>query len=344
MSFRTEITNYADDHWFTPCADNIVWVFNGRINVKEEIAKRRLSPDEWKAAFLIYDGLLAGKPYKLEGLYLLRATDFETLPQPDLNASRFTGVDSCSYPMMIASWYDRAENLIPQPPYFGLNDCAHFVTECLAAGGIQQKTTGVGDLMRRLRGMSDTKTLALTVDAQRARGIINAGILKPGDVIIYSQDQNTHEHSAVYLGAGKVATHTKSNHPDHPLQGGKWDTSANPDHPLVTLIHFGSDDFSSIASRWVHGWWEVTTDGKTYFYYFDPSGPVRWSSRRPNDTARPLSFGEAEGVGYWFDLGAELKIAWQKTGSCELYEKPDETPNQLTGLLNSQTDSMMTKL
>jgi hypothetical protein len=71
---------------------------------------------------------------------------------------------------MISSWYDKndknganPEVLAQNPEYNGLNDCAHFVTQSLAAGGIHVETTGVPTLFNSLRAVPDVKTLAKTV-------------------------------------------------------------------------------------------------------------------------------------------------------------------------------------
>ena len=235
-SFRDQIKAYVDGHWMVPCQDGLVWVYYAAIDTNAEIAKHKKGG---VAVFLQYADATYGS---LEGLYLVPAADL-----PRVKSGKF---DASLYPnrKMISSWYDNSskntfnpEVQTQNPPYNGLNDCAHFVTQSLAAGGIHVETTGVPTLFNKLYARGDTKTLAKTVDAATAEVIINSGIMKVGDVVMYAKGKELH-HSVVYMGSGKIAMHTWANHPDHPTLHGDWKASATEDHPLVTLIHFSRDD------------------------------------------------------------------------------------------------------
>jgi hypothetical protein len=225
---------------------------------------------------------------------------------------------------MISSWYDlkdkngaNPEVIAQKPKCNGLNDCAHFVTESLAAGGINVRTTGVPQLLGMLRGLADTKTLALTVAVDAAERIVKAGIMDVGDVIIYSLTPTDHHHSVVYMGGEKIAMHTWANHPRHPTRQGDWKASASEDHPLVTLIHFGRDDGIPAAGTWLSGWWQVLWRGTTYYYYFDAKGHVGYTKQAPANTSQPLYSPESRG--YWFQIGFNIKNCWTRTGSLEVF-------------------------
>jgi hypothetical protein len=314
---RDKVKSYVDRNWMVPCEDNLVWVYYTSINVLAETQKRKLSPADWKAAFLQYPD---PKYTALEGLYLINTSSLGRVK---------TGVfDATKYPerVMLSSWFDKndknngnAEVTSQSPPYNGLNDCAHFATESLNAGGIDVRTTGVPTLLQSLRRRADTQTLALTVSADVADNIVKAGIMEAGDVIIYSLTPTDHHHSTIYVGNEKIAMHTWANHPDHPSIHGDWKKSATADHPLVTLIHFADD---SPGPLWMllQGWWEVTVTatGQKYYYFFKPDGWAGWTSKPPSSVNHAIV--GPEGKGYWFEDGMTIKVCWTETGSFERYD------------------------
>jgi hypothetical protein len=244
---------------------------------------------------------------------------------------------------MISSWYDKkdknernAEVMSQNPPYNGLNDCAHFVTQSLAAGGIHVATTGVSVLFHKLHSVPDTKMLAKQVEAEVAEPIVESGIMHTGDVIIYSLG-NEHHHSVVYMGNAKIAMHTWANHPDHPTLHGDWKASATGDHPLVTLIHFGRDDAVIPLHSPILGWWKVLTQGQTFYYHFERSGRVGYTSRKPAKLDHPIH--APEGKGYWFLDHHRLKICWTVTGGLEVLNAPGPGPHthlEGTGVIKSK--------
>lgn len=329
MSFRDDIKAYADKHWLIPCQDDAVWTYYTAINTKQEIAKRKLSPTEWTAIFLLYDGEKKGVSWKLEGLFLVKTINAPMAKARKLEASAFPER------IMISSWYDKQgdEKLTITPPFHGLNDCAHFVTECLAAGGVNVRTMRVPDLLKSLRDLADTKTLALTVPADAAERIIKSKIMKAGDVIIYSLNANSHAHSVVYMDNEKIAMHTSANHPDHPSIGGKWKESVTDDHPLVTLIHFGRDDGTPAAGPLLAGWWKVMWRSTPYYYFFEKNGKVSYTKKAPASTSQPIV--APDGKGYWFWAPLTIKICWTGTGSLEeLTFRPTMPDTHLEGTWN----------
>jgi hypothetical protein len=331
-TFREQIVSYVDDNWMVPCQDGLVYVYYGPINTKlKKDAQKKATGKDWEAAFLQYPDAKYGS---LEGLYLVPASDLAKV-----KGGQFA---IASYPdrKMLSSWFDKADKdganpevLAQKPADNGLNDCAHFVTQSLAAGGIHVETTGVGTLFYSLRGMTETKTLALTVEAGVAEPIVNAGILKPGDVFIYSKLNGKvmeHHHSVVYMGSAKIAMHTWANHPNHPSIHGDWKKSATDDHPLLTLIHFGRDDAPIAASSVMPGWWEAVWMSQTYYYHFDKTGHVAWTQKAPANTKQPISM--VRGKGYWFDQPHRIAICWTETGTLELVSvKPGQPATHLEG-------------
>ena len=345
-SFRQAIKAYVDENWTVPCKDNLAYVYYAGINTQKEIQDRRLNPGDWKAAFLLYDD---PKYTKLEGLYLISSANLARVKAGTLDANQ--------YPerIMLSSWFDAADKdaanpevMAQKPKYNGLNDCAHFVTESLAAGGVHVRTTGVPQLLSMLRGLADTKTLALTVSAGLADNIVKAGIMDVGDVILFSLTPTDHHHSTVYMGKEKIAMHTWANHPNHPTRKGDWKPSASKDHPLVTLIHFGRDDAPAVLWPFLVGWWAVTVPatGQKYWYYFKQNGWAGWTSRQPPSVNHPI-IGQ-EGMGYWFEQGMNVKICWTKTGSFETYDsvRPTDVGSFTGKWFGSQgvNDIQMTKL
>ena len=331
--FRDKIKGYADKFWFIPCKDNLVWAccMNRPINVQEEIKKRKLSDGEWKGRFLYYGSPEAGME---EGLFLVKGA----------NATNPKCFEASKFPdrIMLCSWSDKRESLPERPPYWGLNDCAHFVSECLGAADIKVPTPSAPVLLSLLRGLGETKTLGLTISKDNAERIIDSGIMKFGDVLIFSHDRQTHNHCTVYLGNGKIAMHTHSNHPDDPQWSGLWNLSANRNHPLVTLIHFGQDDSLTTAASWLPGWWKVTRQGITRHYYFDKNGRVGYSKQQPANSQRPIL--APEGKGYWFDSISKIKICWTTTGDLEEFSADGGKAGNMRGTWNDSPGVVAEKL
>jgi hypothetical protein len=295
-----------------PCEDGYVWVKDEGINTRNQIVKQKnATKKDWVAVFLQYsEGTVTQ-----EGLYLIPAGDLGKVTGGDFDAK--------SYPerKMISSWHDNKsedatnpEVVAQKPQYHGLNDCTHFVTQSLAAGGIHVETLLAPVLFDRLRGLADTKTLAKTVAASDAQAIIDSGLMKVGDVIVYTEGTH-HHHGVVYMGNGTVAMHTFANHPDHPKLHGEW--TLGDASQLVTLIHFGRDDAAILANSPLLGWWSVLRGGVPEFYYFDKAGHVGSTKRSPLKLNQPLYTPDRRG--YWFLEATKLRICWTDTGALEVF-------------------------
>jgi hypothetical protein len=300
---RTALKNYADTYWWRPCQDGIVY---GAPNVAAEMRRRGLSATEWTAVFLT-----PTSGAYIDGLYFLKNTHLSMMPGAGYAATSFPSSDCIE----VQNWN-------------GLVDCAHFVSECLRAGGIQgiYKTT-VRELVGKLRDASFTKTLAYSVDVSTAERIINSGIMKVGDIVAFCTASKTfspHGHSTVFMGSGKVCNHTHLNHSSYTGGGiyghGVWKPYADPitGHPRVILIHFDEGD-ASVAGSSMIGWWQTTWMGTAYYYYFAGTGRVKYVTIKPTSLKQePYS---PQGKGYWFETGAQVKICWTETGSYEVYNR-----------------------
>ena len=320
---RSAVKAHADAYWFRPCRDGKVWLKSRPLDVGGELRRRGLNGSEWSAVFLNYDA-----DRYVDGLYFVRNSLVAGLPAAHFDARALPASDC----IQVQDWA-------------GLNDCAHFVSECLTAGGVPVWELGVGNLVHKLRARGDTETLGYFIDLDSAQRIVAAGILDVGDIIAFGTTHKTfaHGHSTIFMGGGKVSNHTHLNHPLFTGGGvfgsGNWRWYASPrtGHPLVILIHFADGDRA--RSPAAVGWWKMTWRSASYYYYLARTGHAYWTASAPVSLGQgPQAF---EGKGYWFDLGAELKIAWTMTGSLEEHQRAGGT---LTGTLNGAESIVGTKM
>jgi hypothetical protein len=344
MSFRDDIKKHADTFWSQPCRDGLVWTFYRGINIASEISTRKLSAGDWTGAFLDYNG---GK-HRSEGLFLIKKSERAA-------ALKTWRVESCPSAIMLATFHDnRAEDSAfpagKPPKDYGLNDCTHFTSECIEAGGLPAsiKSIHAGEFYTKLFNSDKTKTLARTVKIADAKFIIEAprSPFKTGDVIVYSADATHHHHGLVYMGERRIAMHTVSIHRDHPTLGGSafWDRlSGDDDHDHVTLYHLDMDDFAATAGTWLPGWWRVTSGAQSWFYFFDAKGRVQYVNTAP--TNKKLAPASPAGKGYWFEDGALLSLCWTNSGTFERFTfKPGTSITSMTGTMNGVPGLTATKM
>jgi hypothetical protein len=331
----TATVGHANNYWYRPCADGQVWTPNAPVNVDRECRQRNLSPANWSARFLNYErpGGLA------EGLFLIPSAIASTA------IMKARGFLSRNYPekYFLCSWSDNKKDTSEDqpPPFTGLNDCSHFVSECLQRGGVSTWALNAPDLVKGLRARTDTKTLCYQVEKDKARWIINSGLLTPGDVIAFS-DANGFRHATLYLGGRMIAMHTASNHPDgnayfvNTDQAGpnNWESSAHAAHPSVTLIHFAHRDTDTRTVTWAHGWWKVTGGSGVFYYHFTPDGQSAWMTQAPTNLTAPPD--KPGGRGYWFvNSEKNVHITWRNSGTLEFFRpQPNQT---MTGASDSES-------
>ncbi len=308
--FRKDVEGYINRRWFQPCEDNAVITKAKRVDVnlvKAEVVKeRKLNKAEWSAAFLNYaaDGDLH------EGLYLIKSSDPSVVVAEKFDATKFKErIMLIAYSDNAAEEKSNSEVVSQKPKRHGLNDCAHFVTECLNAGKLDVRTTDVGKLKSKLQHvpMAKCKTLADMVSVKSAASIMAAGVMKLGDVVLYSSaTRRDHHHSAVYVGGQNVACHTTAN---NKISFTKFANATS--HSRITLLHQSRDDLPGISGNMLMRWWQLKTIQGEFFLHFDRNGTVASTRRKPANANSPVS--QVENTGYWFEdiSRLSLTICWR---------------------------------
>jgi hypothetical protein len=283
---RTNAYYYADSFWDGPCHDNIIATSKGIVNVATEFKKRLKGEkrSDWRAQFVWnFVDPKTGKKHMEAACFI----------------------------------HNRTKQEVMFCPWKGMNDCAHYVSRCLGDGGMTSVyAAGVPQLESNLIGLEKqklTKTFGDKVDVDRGQRIVDSGILKQGDVIIYYNPGGRQgAHSSFYLGEGKIACHTRARFEfDWPL-----DRTAK-----YRFIHFSHDDQppSSYLKRHLIGWWEVNWGTAKYYYYSSAEGKVAYQKTPPRDTSRGISSPAQRG--YWFGKNSrEHTIIWAVTGTVEKFK------------------------
>lgn len=227
----------------------------------------------------------------------------------------------------------RAGGGAPVPVLDGarLEDCAHFLSQCLKAGGLRiSDQWSVPMLLNALRTHEDStphpiaKTLAERVSRVAAQNIIDSKLLKIGDMIGYFVDGG-YAHSAMYTGEyngiGRVTCHTKSRFMGKtPRQVPDAWYLANPDYSF-TLVHISEAHPPSLGDK-LAGWWRVAGKAATEFYYVWADGRAVRTAAAPKHAKPPHALGSGYGAGYWFGGSSEAKFCWRADGSVVIM-KPD---------------------
>ena len=288
MAFdRSKIVQYAKDYWWRPCKDGVVWAKNGSITISQIALTKKLP--NYDGAFLWYRGT---KSPTTEGLFLVPRSQIDVTMSNKSQSDFPDAVMICSYEDNPG---DEPDDIKKQKlPYYGLNDCTHFTTECLAFGGfpvtVWHARVGAPQFHEYLTSHKDTKVLASDVSQDVAATVISAGLLKGGDVIVYGEGgkRNHHHHGVVYIDeGGKILMHTWHQKVDWQDAGG--------DNQTYSLFHLSvDDDFATAAGRWV-GWWQITQGAEVRYYYFSKNGHVFSQKQKPTSTKET-----PKGADYWF--------------------------------------------
>jgi hypothetical protein len=215
-----------------------------------------------------------------------------------------------------------------------LEDCAHFLSQCLKAGGLKiREQWSVPMLLNELTAGEDSgprpiaKTLCEKVPRAAAQRIIDAGLFEIGDMIGYftpaapGVEMTGFTHSGMYCGTdntgvGHITCHTASRFigltpPDLPDQ---W-FLVNPNY-LFTLMHIprASESMANIGPTLV-GWWQMTQNKQTVFFYLLADGRAVRTTKAPTVAKAPTSISVHDSRGYWFDRHGKITICWRADGS-----------------------------
>ena len=329
----TAAVNHANNYWYKPCLDGVVWTKSKGINVEQEAVRFGKDPQRYVGRFLLYDAVDGQR----EGLFLIPAADAH------LGFLKAKGFDAGNFDdkVFLCSWSDDGRDIYAgqTPPYTGLNDCSHFVSECFKQAGVAVWALSAVQLVANIRRRADTKTLCYQVDKEAARRIINSNLMTPGDVIAFSFD-GLFRHCTIYLGGRAIVMHTPLNHPHGPWKRetdsagqNNWEASAHENHPEVTLIHFGHRDRDPLTVGWIHGWWEMSLPGgEVLFFYFGPNGKASYVSKRPTRVNAPPE--APEGKAYWFGMpGEDVLVCWKDSGTLDRVFLAGE---QMSGTTNGE--------
>ncbi len=282
---RDNAVNYARTHWNTNCHDGVISIIGApAISVEGKKREKGLTPSSaWTVQF---------QP---------------SFTHPDRNGVNVTEAEAA----LFVGPGGRTEFF---QGWDGLGDCAHFLSNCLTAGGIRDlKTDWVPFVNTFLRNnLSFTKTVGSEIPAERVQRIIDKGVMKKGDVILYiappgGELGGGYVHSAIFVSDSTISCHTISRFNEN------WDAPHSDGGYTYTLIHFGHDDPVNHQDEKLSGWWEVKWRGVSYFYYFE-RGRVWYTKTRPTSKAKP----QTQDSGYYFGrLTSTFLICWTGSGTVE---------------------------
>lgn len=209
-------------------------------------------------------------------------------------------------------------------PWDGLEDCAHYLSQCVRAGGAGIDTQwGVHELVNALQALPDTKTLGERLGSAAGQRIVDSGVLKPGDMIGYynntgGEGKRGYGHSAMYVGDDGITCHSVCRF------RGLGDSSddewnLDPTNLTYTFIHFAGDDTppTAVTLGALTGWWKVDFTGKTLYYNVLRNGVARRSDRPPrskNDVLPP-----GGNSAYWFQQANQVVFTWQQSGNVDVW-------------------------
>ncbi|HJQ56913.1 MAG TPA: hypothetical protein VJ890_08400 [Vineibacter sp.] len=88
---------------------------------------------------------------------------------------------------------------------------------------------------------------------------------------------------------------------------------------------------------WLPGWWNVNWQGRTYYYFFDRNGQVKWTKMKPRSIAYPPLAAEATG-NYVVEFRKDVTLQWfAPKGSIEKFSREPGFGNKpMRGTLNGK--------
>ena len=354
MIDRDKVFAFAKANYWRPLPDGIVWVAYGPIDVNAAAKRAKESKkatEDFVGVFLWYASSFGSRLEMLALVPKSKESEIEAANDDDRLWSKYSSVG-----VALASYKDdptaAEENLAAfptPPPYHGLNDCTHFTSQCLVEGGFPITSTkkddeadrarrGAGDLAHFLDAASETKTLCMMASHADARAVVEAGVMKKGDVLAYYKDteQKYAHHTVPAVSSNTVAMHTEHAF-DIAWDFGKDDTTDE----RYSLFHWADDDYTTgDAKQWL-GWWKVETLGdpsrdtpEVDYYHFGDTGTLTVTRQEPTQATDPPS-----GTRYrWFatDSSTAVVVRRKETETkVETFTQSDDTPASATGAFSN---------
>jgi hypothetical protein len=323
---RDDAVKFAEKYWNIPTPDGIFWLSNERVVVAQVRRENTIGTPFWKKAPEA-DGWM---PFFVDDGKGGEQAEFRRGAGPTL------------------------EKILINP-WAGIADCAHFLSQCLSAGGAKLNERGVPSLVNALQERSDTKTLCEKVTKDAGQRVVDSGVFKPGDMIGYFNvdpkgdygGAKQYAHSGMYAGKiggskdGGITCHTICRFPGKSWVEDSWWLKP-PGHYTYTFIHFSSDDPppDAIRLKALAGWWQLDYAGRTEFYLVDKNGTAKYSKRAPAKGQATLL--APEGSAHWF-MAADGKITfiWRTSGTVEVWT-PDG--GGYKSMVNGVTPGTLTQL
>ncbi len=330
---RKKVRLHVDKHWFTVCDDGYFCSYTQGPQVHVEAMRTKLAgqgklPDSksWRMVFLpevdASDNLVNGEE---RACFVRENPAGQTIPAGTL-------------PAALTGKFD----IVPFHHDKGLVDCAHYVSNCLSAGGLKVNDPSVPSLVTQFQSgafAKETKTLGEKVSKEVGDRILATGVMEFGDIVAFAHGaKDGYAHSALYAGKDadrpihRITCHTLSRMGSF-YNGDTWNITSDSAWRF-TLIHFdtGSDAIPEAIARLFQPVFAIDQAGKTEFYKFAANGKVERRSKAPVSAA---NFGPPEARGYWFVRGPEVFVFWPKDGRVVRFDLPKIIASAIGGLGNA---------
>lgn len=314
MINRAKLLDYATQYWWRPCKDGMVWVGYGPINVAKkakDAKKAKGAKEDYVGAFLWYPS--KDDPFPLESLCLVpKSKEAEIEKLKDFNRTfekyKEVAIPLASYKDNPKDQDENREYFPTAPPDYGLNDCTHFTSECLIAGGFpvssDKARRGAGDLANYLDASKETWTLCYMAAHDDVQAVVDAGIVREGDVFAFYTDL---KHQYAHHTVPAVSSKTIAMHTWHAFDR-PWDLGGSDER--YSLFHFADDNYTTADAKKWPGWWKVETLGdpkspKVDYYHFGDKGTLTVTSKEPKNAKE-----QPKGATYrWFSTKAKTAVA-----------------------------------
>jgi hypothetical protein len=343
--------DHAETYWWQPCKDNWVWVKRDLIDLNKEIKKHA----GYVPVFLWYpaQNTTVSANGMWETLCLVPKAAADKIVK--LPHEKRLLADFAKDAILLASFKDdyKDENLTvfpKQPPYVGLNDCTHFTSECLIAGGVPFKgpmdssRRGAKECVEYLRTLGDVTTLCYDAEHDDVKAVVDAGIIREGDVLAYHTGKDPAHHTVPFVGPGTVTMHTwraDSRPWDNP-----WDVDMRGER--YSLLHFKDDKFTTPEAKAFLGWWKVDVKGdpkraKPEYYHFGDTGALAMTIKAPKDAKAKSDKPNFR----WFSTKKNTAVVVRRDGTTTMVETftLQSDPTTAKGVVsNSKVTSEVTRV